>query len=98
MKNMAAGFASICLLAIANVQAEDRVDLEGMTITGNRELPKVLYIVPWKKPNPNNLLDRPVTGLLEEVLGPVDRDIFRRQVEYYEFIENGSTTNAGLQK
>lgn len=91
MRNVATLLASIGLVALASVQAEDRVDLEGTTITGNRELPKILYIVPWKKSDPNNLLDRPVTSLLDEILGPIDRDVFRRQVEYYEFIEDAGT-------
>ena len=28
--------------------AQDRIELEGMSIIGNKELPKMLYIVPWK--------------------------------------------------
>lgn len=66
------------------VQAEDRVDLEELTVKGNRELPKVLYIVPWKKAEVGDLVGRPVASLLDEALAPVDRDVFRRQVEYYE--------------
>jgi hypothetical protein len=63
--------------------AVDRADLEGTAIIGNRELPKVLYIVPWKKPLPGDLVGRPVQSLLDEVLAPVDRDVFRRQVRYH---------------
>jgi hypothetical protein len=63
--------------------AVDRADLEGTAIIGNRELPKVLYIVPWKKPLPGDLVGRPVQSLLDEVLAPVDRDVFRRQVWYH---------------
>ena len=51
-------------------------------IIGNRELPKVLYIVPWKKPLPGNLSGRPVQSVLDEALAPVDREVFRRQVNY----------------
>ena len=29
--------------------AQDRADIDRTQIIGNRELPKVLYIVPWKK-------------------------------------------------
>ena len=36
--------------------AADRVDLDTTTITGNRELPKVLYIVPWKRSDIGMLL------------------------------------------
>ena len=71
------------LLAIAAVPvfAQDRADLERTQIIGNRELPKVLYIVPWKKPLQGDLTSRPA-GVLDEVLAPVDRDVFRRQVRY----------------
>ena len=64
--------------------AVDRADLEGTSIHGSRELPKVLYIVPWKKPVPGDLVGRPVTSLLDEALAPVDRDVFRREVEYHQ--------------
>ena len=30
--------------------AQDRADIDRTQIIGNRELPKVLYFVPWKKP------------------------------------------------
>ena len=60
----------------------DRADLERTQITGNRELPKVLYIVPWKKPIPGEMSGRPVASVLDEALAPVDRDVFRRQVQY----------------
>jgi hypothetical protein len=45
-------------------------------------LPKVLYIVPWKKPLPGELSGRPLVSVLDEALAPVDRDVFRRQVQY----------------
>jgi hypothetical protein len=61
----------------------DRLDLETTEITGNRELPKVLYIVPWKRSDLGDLLGRPVNSLLDEVLEPVDRDVFRRENRYY---------------
>ncbi len=76
------------------VWAEDRVELEGTSIIGSRELPKILYIVPWKNPNPDSLIGRPVASLLDEVLGALDRDVFRRQVEYYEFIEGNDVSSA----
>jgi hypothetical protein len=78
--------ARIALLAavvIAPVAwAQDRADIERTQIIGNRELPKVLYIVPWKKPLPGDLSGRPMVSVLDEALAPVDRDVFRRQVSY----------------
>ena len=62
----------------------DSMELSRTEITGNQELPKVLYIVPWQKSDPGDLLGRPVNSLLDEVLAPVDRDEFLRQVRYYD--------------
>jgi len=74
----------IILFGTASVlHAEDKVNLEGTSITGNRELPKVLYIVPWKKAPVGDLVGRPVESLLDEVLAPLDREVFKRQVEYH---------------
>ncbi len=61
----------------------DRMELGRTEITGNQELPKVLYIVPWQKANHGDLSGRPVNTLLDEVLAPVDREEFIRTVEYY---------------
>jgi hypothetical protein len=64
-------------------QVMDRLELGRTEITGNAELPKVLYIVPWQKSDPGDLMGRPVNTLLDEVLAPLDREQFIRQVDYY---------------
>ena len=71
----------------ARGNAKDRLDLEATQITGNRELPKVLYIVPWRSAEMGDLVGRPVNSLLDEVLEPVDRDVFRRQNRYFEALQ-----------
>ena len=84
-------FVSRPMLTLAAEVERQRRDSEvmdsmqlGLTeITGNQELPKVLYIVPWQKSDPGELLDRPLNSLLDEVLAPVDREEFIRQVDYY---------------
>src|SRR5450432_3485470 len=76
-----AAVALAALLPLA-AGAEDKAALEGTRIIGNRELPKVLYIVPWKKPLPGDLSGRPVDSVLDEALAPLDRDVFRREVQY----------------
>jgi len=70
------------ILSGSVAQAQDRADIDRTQIIGNRELPKVLYIVPWKKPLPGTLQGRPVQSVLDEALAPVDREVFRRQVDY----------------
>ena len=64
-------------------QVMDRLELGRTEITGNQELPKVLYIVPWQKSDPGNLMGKPVNTLLDDVLAPLDREEFMRQVEYH---------------
>ncbi|MDJ0812965.1 MAG: hypothetical protein QNJ23_04500 [Woeseiaceae bacterium] len=64
-------------------QVMDRLELGRTEITGNQELPKVLYIVPWQKSDPGDLMGRPVNTLLDDVLAPLDREEFMRQVEYH---------------
>lgn len=59
------------------------LNLDATAIRGNQELPKVLYIVPWKDPAMAELAGRPVNSLVEEVLAPVDREVFRRQTRYF---------------
>jgi hypothetical protein len=72
-------------------KAMDRLELEATTITGNRELPKVMYVVPWKKADLGDLKGRPPNSLLDEVLAPVDRDVFRREVAYFGALATDST-------
>jgi hypothetical protein len=68
----------------ANRRVLDSLDLGTTSITGNAELPKVLYIVPWKKSDLGDLVGRPVNTLLDEVLAPVDPAVFKRHLSYYD--------------
>ncbi|GAC1457758.1 MAG: hypothetical protein PVSMB6_16390 [Steroidobacteraceae bacterium] len=65
----------------------DRLELETTDITGNRELPKVLYIVPWKRSDLSDLAGKPPNSLLDEVLQPIDRDVFQRENRYYDALQ-----------
>ena len=73
---------ALMLAAAGGSWAQDRADIDKTQVIGNRELPKVLYIVPWKKPLPGQLSGKPVNSVLDEALAPVDREVFRRQVNY----------------
>lgn len=58
---------------------------EGTTVVGDRESPIGLYITPWRNASPEAELDRPARFLQEELI-PLDADVFRRQLEYYNTI------------
>lgn len=85
-------------LGVFAAQAADRADLEGTQILGSRELPKVLVIVPWKAPLAGDLVGRPVASLLDEALAPVDRDVFRRQVQYHSTMQGSTASGASPAK
>ena len=70
------------MLLGAGAFAQDRADIDRTQIIGNRELPKVLIIVPWKKPLPDALNGKPPASVLDEALAPIDREVFRRQNQY----------------
>lgn len=83
--NMATMMIGMVLLLglLQTAIAEDRLQLDETNIQGASELPKVLYIVPWKKAE---LGDKPVkvNRLVDEVLSPVDRDVLNREIRFYE--------------
>jgi hypothetical protein len=72
----------------------DRLELGTATVTGDREQPKVMYIVPWKKSDIGDLTAKPMNSLVDEILAPVDRDVFKREVIYYRAVEGTSQNGA----
>lgn len=62
---------------------EDVISIGGMSIIGNRELPKSLYIVPWKESSIESEADLS-RDLLNENAGVVDQEEFVRQLNYYD--------------
>jgi hypothetical protein len=64
------------------------------TVTGDREQPKVMYIVPWKQSDIGDLAGKPMNSLVDEILAPVDRDEFKREVVYYHAVQADGSQNA----
>jgi hypothetical protein len=84
---------SLCLLApfaaaeeevVTVERAAEALELDAIAITGNDELPRILAIVPWKSAEPGEVPGRPVDSLLNEVIAPIDRREYRRQLSYHE--------------
>ena len=71
---------------IANVNAQERLQMEGTEITGNKELPKVLYIVPWKSVERFDIKSPPIDSIMDQKLGPIDRASFKRKIHYHDAI------------
>jgi hypothetical protein len=67
----------------AAAQPGGDVKMSGISILGNEDAPKSLVLVPWKS---SKLGDMPsVSRLLDSSKQPVDREVFLRELSYYEF-------------
>lgn len=58
-------------------------ELSGISIIGNKEAPKSLYIVPWKN-SEVGVRSSLTSGLLDESMRPVDKEVFLRELNFYE--------------
>ena len=66
---------NIFIISITNVNAEDRLELETTFIKGNKELPQIIYIVPWKdvkstRKKPQKIVLYSLFGVLFEPINP----------------------------
>lgn len=60
----------------------DAKELSGISIVGNKEAPKSLFIVPWKS-SELGVETGLASSLLNEKLKPVDKDVFKRELDFY---------------
>ena len=79
-----------------SADAADKLQLGAATVTGDREQPKVMYVVPWKRSDIGDAQGRPMNSLVDEILSPVDRDTFKREVRYYQTVQSGSGTTQNV--
>ena len=71
------------LIIYSNGYADEEIDMETISIIGNKELPNVLYIVPWKNPDLPEITEPSLSDLANRALDPLDRQTVLRQEEYY---------------
>ncbi|MFW2373473.1 MAG: hypothetical protein ACN4GM_10170 [Gammaproteobacteria bacterium] len=90
MKNISAIILMfMCFSVMAADKKKDTTakELSGISIIGNKEAPKSLYIVPWKN-SEVGVESSLNSGLLDETMKPVDKEIFMRELDYYEFSQS----------
>jgi len=58
-------------------------ELSGISIIGNKEAPKSLYIVPWQN-SEVGVATSLSSGLLDDSMRPVDKEVFLRELDFYE--------------
>ena len=73
-------------LSLCGVANADQVLVmkKSINIFGSSELPKGLVIVPWKEQSPDVAFDKLKFTVSDDVFQPLDRDVFRRQLNYYK--------------
>ena len=94
-------YCIVMLLLAGSAQAQETTDdgdkkLSGMSIVGNDDAPKSLVIVPWKSSDLGNALD--VSRILDDGRQPVDRDVFRRELAYYQIWANSQGSRSADDK
>jgi hypothetical protein len=67
-------------------QAQEKLQMDGTSIIGNKELPKVLYIVPWKSVERFDIKSPPITSIMDQKLAPIERAAFKRKIHYHDAI------------
>jgi len=68
-----------------------RITLDETVISGNQELPKVLYILPWRGPEGLPEIDLQTEFSELEVFRRLYPPAYRRELQYFETLE-GSTS------
>ncbi len=76
------------MLQVPAIAEENKVDsevklLSGISIIGNKEAPKSLYIVPWQN-SEVGVATSLSSGLLDDSMRPVDKEVFLRELDFYE--------------
>jgi hypothetical protein len=76
------------LLTTLAMAEEKKVDTEvkelsGISIIGNKEAPKSLYIVPWQD-SEVGVATSLNSGLLDDSMRPLDKEVFLRELDFYE--------------
>ena len=80
----------LCLLVLvsSSVQAEKNrrdtevKELSGISIIGNKEAPKSLYIVPWEN-SEVGVATSLTSGLLDDSNRAIDKEVFTRELDFY---------------
>ena len=75
MKNILSSLF-IFFIVLTALQAEDRLELETTFIKGNKELPQILYVVPWKETKSSKKKEQQIVlhSLFGDLFEPVSPD------------------------
>ncbi|MBL4711894.1 MAG: hypothetical protein JKX75_05245 [Gammaproteobacteria bacterium] len=74
--------SSVVLAENKKVDTEVK-ELSGISIIGNKEAPKSLYIIPWQN-SEVGVATSLNSGLLDDSMRPLDKEVFLRELDFYE--------------
>ena len=60
-------------------------------VVGTQEAPTVLNVVPWKDKEVKLEKKNPTSAILNQVLQPLDRDVLKREVQYFRSLQEQKT-------
>jgi hypothetical protein len=76
-------FATVAALSDEEEDAQEQPKtMSGMSILGNEEAPKSLVIIPWKSSELG--ADISISNTLDDRARPVDKEVFMRELSYYD--------------
>lgn len=78
-------------------QAEDRLKLDKTTILGNRELPKVTFVVPWREV-PSDIPAWQPYPVARPFFTPLDTELYQRQIDYLKQVSQRQDNNQKKQE
>ena len=78
--------------SVSNAAPNQAKTMSGMSVLGNNEAPRSLVIVPWKSSQIGDGIG--VVDSLSNRPMPVDRDVFARELRYYD-LRTDSPTDGG---
>lgn len=79
-------FVIFAISCSASANAQEKLEMKGTAITGNKELPRVLYIVPWKSVERFDISTPPISSIMDQKLTPIERTSFKRSIHYHDAI------------
>jgi hypothetical protein len=93
--NMKACLIFILLHSAAlNVHAEEKITMDSLQVIGNKEMPNILYILPWQTAQLPTMVELPLSGLIQDALQPVDRESILRRKYYQEVVLSAESSRA----
>lgn len=91
-------FLTGMLALLATVAALSSRAETGTTIIGTQESPTVLNVVPWQNiellPSEWDGKPSPTHSVLDDSLQPIDREVLRREIDYFNLLRHSTQEGA----